>query len=75
MISYNKQTKGMVFSEHITSVEGYFITWTQMVSSEGKIYGIGSFQQNERAGYGGWSKTLQKRINARHEKKEDWKEY
>lgn len=77
MLSHNNREKGIVLSKHFTSVEGYFIVWAQMISKEGKIRGIGSFQQkrNINPKRADWSKTLQKRIIARHKKGKDWKEF
>lgn len=80
MISHNKNLKGIVLNKHIITVEGYIITWSQMISKKGGIYGIGSFQQKmqqtkEQQRRGNWGKTLERRINARHEKGENWKDY
>lgn len=79
MLSYNRRNKGITLSTHIDTVEGYYMTWLQMITKEGRIHGIGSFQQKEQQKgqqrRGNWSSTLHKRIKARHEKGKDWRNY
>ena len=75
MLSYDKTKKMMRLTKNIALVGNYFIIWIQYISGEGKIYGIGSLQQKEQQRGCNWSKTLQNRINARHENGKDWKGY
>ena len=74
MLSHNRQTKEIILTKHFCLIEHYFITWSQTISKEGRIYGTGSFNLKEQQiGRGNWGKTLQKRIKARHEKGKDLK--
>ena len=72
MLSFNRAKKAIELTKYVCYAENHGIKWRQLVSEKGKVQGIGSFLQQKSKRYGGWSKTLQKRILARHEKGKDW---
>ena len=73
MLSHDRGKGMMRLTKNIYSTSDCFIIWAQYISGEGKIYGIGSLQQKRQQRGGNWCKTLQNRINTRHEKGKDWK--
>lgn len=54
----------------------YQIIWIQDISKVGKVYGPGFFryQKIPEKRRGNWCETLKKRIKARHEKRNDWRD-
>lgn len=77
MLSYNKRNKGIDFYKYLSRTQHHSIIWLQHITKEGEICGIGSLTQRPtpQSKRGNWSKTLQDRIKAMHEKGKDWKEF
>ena len=77
MPTYNKARERIILDKYICSMGDYQIVWRQHITKTGEICGIGHFTQNiiSEKRRGNWSRTLQKRITARHNKGKDWRGY
>ena len=75
MLSHNGA--GMTLTKYLCIIEKYQIYWRQGISKKGEIHGAGAFIQEKIVlkREGNWSKTLQNRINARHEKGKNWRDH